>query len=178
MHQRGIEVDDSADWAARIYALEARIAEAEAHQAITNLKSKYGMLADARYSRGGVKSLPELEALAERVASLFTEDGVWDGGSELGVCVGRDAIRERFERPTLKYSWHFFVKPDIRVEGFVAQGTWDVLALCTTRADQAMWMVGVEHDEYACVDGEWLHTRMKLDAKLMVPHAKGWAEQR
>ncbi len=38
-----------------------------------------------------------------------------------------------------------------------------------------MWMVGVEHDEYALVDGRWLHTRMQLDAKLMAPHDRGWA---
>lgn len=163
------------DWKRRIEALEARLASVEAHQAITNLKAEYGALADARYTRRGPKAQSDIDALADRLADLFTEDAVWDGGGELGRCQGRDAIRARFRAPTLQYSWHFFVKPDLRIEGARAEGTWDVLALCTTREGRAMWMVGVEHDEYARVEGRWLHRHMQLDAKLMVPYEAGWA---
>jgi hypothetical protein len=159
----------------RIEALEARLAQVEAHQAILNLKSEYGALADARYTRKGPKPQAEIDVVAGRLANLFTEDAVWEGGGELGRCQGREAIRERLRSPTLHYSWHFFVKPEIRIEAARASGSWDVLALCTTRQGRAMWMVGVEHDEYACVDGRWLHTRMQLDAKLMAPHDRGWA---
>jgi len=35
----------------------------------------------------------------------------------------------------------------VRVEGERATGTWDVLAMITTKEGRAMWMVGVEHDE-------------------------------
>jgi len=162
----------------RIDALEARLADVEAHQAITNLKSRYASLMDARYTRQGPKSQAEIDAIAEQVAELFVEDAVWEGGGELGRCVGRDAIRERFRKPTLDWAWHFFVKPAIQVEGARAVASWDVLALCTTREGRAMWMVGVEHDEYARVEGRWLHTRMQLDAKLMAPHERGWAPSR
>jgi len=163
------------EMAARIEALEAKLARVEGHQAITNLKSEYGALADARYTRKGPKPQTEVDELAVRLADLFTEDAVWDAGGGLGRCEGREAIRERFARPTLQYAWHFFVKPDLRIEGAKARGVWDVFALCTTVEARAMWMVGVEHDEYACVDGRWLHRRMQLDAKLMAPYDGGWS---
>lgn len=159
----------------RIAALETRLARAEAHAEILALKSRYGSLADARYSRKGPRSQPEIDAVAEQLAALFTEDAVWEGGGALGRCEGRIAIRERFREPTLQYAWHFFVKPEIHVDGDRAHATWDVLAIITTQESRAMWMVGVEHDEYALVAGRWLHTRMQLESQLMAPHDRGWA---
>ncbi len=159
----------------RIAALETRLARAEGHAEILALKSRYGALADARYSRKGPRSQAEIDAVADQLAALFTEDAVWEGGGALGRCEGRAAIRDRFREPTLQYAWHFFVKPEIRVDGDRANGTWDVLAIMTTKEGRAMWMVGVEHDEYARVAGRWLHTRMQLESQLMAPHDRGWA---
>lgn len=159
----------------RIAALEARVARVEAHAEILALKSRYGALADARYSRKGPRPQAEIDAVADQLGALFTDDAVWEGGGALGRCEGRAAIRERFREPTLQYAWHFFVKPEIRVDGDRATGTWDVLALITTREGRAMWMIGVEHDEYARVGGRWLHTRMQLESQLMAPHDRGWA---
>ncbi len=166
------------DAEAKFAELEARLSEVEAHRAILDLKSLYGTLADARYTRKGRKSSVEIEEVADRLADLFTEDAVWEGGGSLGRCEGKHAIRERFRAPTLHYSWHFFVKPEIRVEGDRAMGTWDVLAMITTLEGRALWMVGVEHDEYARVGDRWLHTRMQLDSKLMAPYDRGWAPSR
>ena len=163
---------------ARLAALEARVARAEGVAEILALKSRYGALADARYSRKGPRPQAEIDDCADALAALFTEDAVWVGGGALGECVGRDAIRARFRAPTLHYAWHFFVKPEIRVEGDLATGTWDVLAMITTPEGRAMWMVGVEHDAYARVDGRWLHTRMQLESQLMAPHDRGWAAPR
>jgi hypothetical protein len=160
---------------ARLAALERRVEAAEAHAAILDLKSRYGALADARYARTGPLSPAEIDPLAEQLAALFTEDAVWEGGGRLGTARGRSAIRERFREPTLHYAWHFFVKPEIRVEGDRASGRWDVLALITTLERRALWMVGVEHDDYVRVDGRWLHARMRLDSKLMAPYERGWA---
>lgn len=159
----------------RLAALEARVARSEAHAEILALKSRYGALADARYSRKGPRSQGEIDVVADQLAALFTVDAVWEGGGALGRCEGRAAIRARFREPTLHYAWHFFVKPEIRVDGERAKGTWDVLAMVTTQAGRAMWMVGVEHDEYAFEDGRWLHTRMQLDSQLMAPYDRGWA---
>ena len=164
----------------RIDALEARLRAAEDVQAIHRLKARYAQLVDARYRpRGaGIVDRPELEAAARAIAETFTEDGIWDGGAGLGLCKGRDAILQRMCEPTLSFSWHFFLKPHIEVEGDRAHGSWDILSPCTTGEGRAMWMAGVEHDEYARVDGEWLHTHMKLDVVFMAPHDKGWAKRR
>lgn len=164
-----------ADWATRLAELETRVERNEAHAAILDLKSRYGALADARYTRKGPRPQSEIDEVAGRLAALFTEDAVWEGGGALGRCEGRSAIRERFRKPTLHYSWHFFVKPEIHVEGDLARGTWDVLAMITTLEGRAMWMVGVEQDEYARVGGVWLHTRMQLESQLMAPYDRGWA---
>jgi len=163
-----------ADVSARLEALEARVHELEGHAAILDLKSRYGALADARYTRQGPKSRADLEAIADELVSLFTDDAVWEGGGPLGTATGHDALRERFRAPTLQYSWHFFVKPDIRVEGDRATGTWDVLAMMTTTEGRAMWMVGVEHDEYRLEGGRWLHSKMHLESQLMAPYDRGW----
>ena len=158
-----------------VRALEARLARVEAEQEIQRLKARYGALVDARYDREGPKSRAELEPLARQIAELFTRDAVWDGGAGLGLCRGRAAIRERFLEPTLRFSWHYFVKPRIEVEGERARGSWDLLAPCTTRDGVASWLAGVEEDEYERVEGRWLHSSMKLRVVFFAPHERGWA---
>ena len=159
----------------RILELEARLTAVEDVQAIQNLKSRYGQLADARYERDGVVPAAKLERIADELTALFSEDAVWDGGAGLGVCRGRDAIRHRFLEPTLKFTWHYFVKPQIQVDGNRAHGTWDVLAHCTTRDDRAMWMSGFEDDEYVKQEGVWLHQSMKLSVTFIAAYEQGWA---
>jgi hypothetical protein len=157
-----------------VRALEARLARLEAEEEIRRLKARYGALVDARYGREGPRPRAELEPLATGIAELFTEDALWDGGPALGVCRGRDAIRERFLEPTLRFSWHYFVKPCIEVCGETARGTWDLLAPCTAPDGSASWMAGVEDDEYRRVDGVWLHASMRLRVVFRAPHAGGF----
>lgn len=161
----------------RIAALEARLAAVESVQAIERLKSRYGRLADSRYGPDGVVPRERLERVAGELAALFHEDAVWDGGPGLGVCRGREAIRQRFLEPTLSFSWHYFVKPHIEVQGDRAHGTWDILAPCTSRDGRALWMSGFEEDEYVCQGGIWLHASMKLELVFLAPHDRGWAKR-
>jgi hypothetical protein len=162
----------------RLQSLESRIQVVEDIAAIQKLKARYGELTDQRYAGGRVKDQAELESLAAQIAELFTPNALWDGGSALGICRGRSQIYERFLKPTLNFSWHYFVKPQIQVEGDRATGRWDILAPCTTRDDEPCWMAGVEDDAYARVDGEWLHSAMKLRVVFMAPYARGWAERK
>lgn len=164
-----------ADLATRVAALERRVAELEAAEAIRNLKARYATLVDGRYRRsGGVVARAELETLATQIAELFTEDAVWDGGGGLGIRRGRAAIRERFLDPTLLFSRHYFVKPEIRVEGDTAEARWDLLAPCTTADGRPHWMAGIEDDRYRREDGRWLHASMKLGVVFLAPHDRGW----
>jgi hypothetical protein len=143
----------------RIEQLEARLDAAESVQQICDLKARYGAVTDRRYTGDGVAPADELEAIAHEVAGMFTRDGIWDGGEQLGRCEGRDAIYQRFLQPTLHFAWHFFVKPRIEVRGNEAEGTWDVFAPCTG------------------ADGRWLHSYMKLDMVFMAPYDRSWSRR-
>ncbi len=162
---------------ATVRALESRLRAVEDVEAIQRLKARYGALTDERYGPDGPKPPDELARIAGEIAALFSEDAVWDAGGKLGVARGRDAIRERLAVPTLKFSWHFFVKPELQVDGDRASGTWDILAPCTLPDGRPFWMSGVEHDEYARIDGRWLHTRMKLRVVFFSPYDEGWARR-
>ncbi len=161
--------------AAEVAALRARVERAEAALAIQELKARYAQLVDERYARGAVAAPEVVAARADAIAALFTEDGVWDGGPQLGVSRGRAEIAARMRAPTLRFSWHFFVKPRIEVLApDRATARWDILSPCTSADGAPSWMVGFEDDEYARVGGAWLHARMKLTAVFMAPHATGW----
>jgi len=129
---------------------------------------------DARYSRGAQVPAEKLAPIAREISELFTEDGVWDGGRALGVAHGRAEIAARMSEPTLLFSWHYFLKPQIQVEGDRARARWDILSPCTTKDGRPHWMAGFEDDEYRKVDGRWLHSGMKLTVVFLSPHATGW----
>jgi hypothetical protein len=156
--------------------LAERVRALEDAEAIRRLKARYAELVDARYAKGAPKPDDQLAPLADGIAALFTEDAVWEGGA-LGTCTGRDAIRARMATPTLHFSRHYFVNPDIHVDGDRARGRWELLAPCTSNDDQPMWMAGVEEDLYERVDGIWLHARMQLQVHFFAPHQRGWARR-
>jgi len=159
----------------RLESLEARLRGVEDVQAIHRLKARYAQLVDSRTPHRKVLQQDEINAAARAVAALFTEDGVWDGGKALGIARGREEIYERLRNPSVLFAWHFFVKPEIQVEGDEARGSWDILSPCTVGEGRAMWMVGVEHDTYRRVSGNWLHASMQLETVFMAPYARGWA---
>ncbi len=162
----------------RVLQLEGRLRVLEDIEASRRLKARYAELVDARYADGAPKQGAELARLAGKIAALFTEDAIWNGGGALGVCRGREQITQRFLKPTLRFSWHYFVKPQIEVTGDRARARWDILAPCTTSDDRPHWMAGVEDDEYARVDGAWLHSSMELRVIFMAPHDRGWVKKR
>jgi hypothetical protein len=159
---------------AEVKDLRARVEAAEAVHAIQNLKARYAQLVDERYVRGKVAPEERVTAVAEEIAALFSEDGVWDGGPALGVSRGRAEIAARMRAPTLLFSWHFFLKPRIHVDGDRARARWDILSPCTTKDAKPSWMVGFEDDEYRREGGIWLHARMKLTTVFLSPHETGW----
>jgi hypothetical protein len=169
---------DVAELERRVEVLERRLRAVEDAEAIRELKARYAELVDARYTRDGPRPAAELAPIADRIAALFSEDAVWDGGAGLGVCRGRAAIRQRFLEPTLQFSWHYFVKPRIEVDGDAARGRWDILSPCTSREGRALWMAGVEDDEYVREGGVWLHRSMRLEVVFMAPYERGWAKPR
>ena len=156
--------------------LRRRLERAEAVLAIHALKARYGALVDERFARGSVIDPEALAQVAQRIAELFTEDAVWDGGPGLGAVTGRDAIARRLSEPTLVFSRHFFFNPRVEVEatGDRARGRWDLLSPCRRPDGSSWWMCGYEDDEYTCVSGSWLHCSMRLTTVFMEPVGRGW----
>lgn len=159
-----------ADAGVDVAALLARVERLEAAEAIRRLKARYAELVDARYEGGGPLPPERLAPIADEIAALFTEDAVWEAGGRLGTCRGRDEIRARMAEPTLFGSRHYFVNPVIEVDGARARARWELLAPCTLRDGRAAWMAGAEDDEYARLDGRWLHTSMRLTPHFLLPH--------
>jgi hypothetical protein len=159
---------------AELAPLLARVRALEDAEAIRRLKARYAELVDARYAKGGPRPPEELARIAGEIAALFTEDAVWDGGAGLGLCSGREAIRARMAEPTLLFSRHYFVNPQIDLAGDFARVRWELLAPCTLRDGRPAWMAGAEDDEYTRSDGVWLHQRMALSVHFFAPHERGW----
>jgi hypothetical protein len=162
--------------AAEVADLQRRLATSEGVLAIQKLKGRYAELVDQRFSAGAVIDADALAAVASSVAALFTTDGVWDGGPGLGTVTGRPAIAARLRQPTLVFSRHFFLNPRIEVDDQTARGRWDLLSPCRRADGGSYWMAGYEDDEYACVDGVWLHRSMKLTTVFMTPVGEGWTK--
>jgi hypothetical protein len=164
------------DLAAEISSLTRRMVAAESVLAVQALKARYGALVDQRFAAGAVVDADALAGVADRIAALFTVDGVWDGGPGLGTVRGRDAIATRLRQTTLVFSRHFFLNPRISVDesGVTATATWDLLSPCRRADGSSFWMCGFEDDEYANVDGTWLHRSMKLTTVFMTPTGEGW----
>ena len=171
-------MSDKQDLERRIERLEGRLRAAEDVLAIQRLKTRYAQLVDARTPRQGPLPQGEIDAIARRIAALFSEEGVWDGGEALGVGRGREEIFQILRYPGLRFTWHYFMKPDIEVDGDRAQGSWDILSPCTSKEGRALWMAGVEHDEYVREGERWLHAHMRLEVVFMASHEKGWVPRR
>ena len=167
-------MDTNEELSARIDALLLRVDASESIQAIHALKARYAGVVDARFSHGQVVADDRLAELAREASSLFTEDGVWDGGPGLGIARGRAEIAARLAEPTLVFSRHFFVNPRIMVEGDRATGRWDLLCPCTRPDGESLWMSGHEDDTYARVDGVWQHDSMTLTTVFVAPAGGGW----
>ena len=104
--------------------LEERVDRLESIEAIKRLKAVYCMYCDAKYD-------------AEGICSLFTEDGVWDGGPSFGRYEGHDQIRKFFEGISgdIVFAAHLVLNPIITVEGNKAHGRWWLHMPCTAIND-------------------------------------------
>lgn len=163
---------------ATLEELEKRIQVLEDLEAIKKLKARYAQLCDDKYHAGVVKGKEDLELIANEIAKLFTEDAVWDGGKEFGICKGRKEIYEHFRQAGLKFAVHYFVMPHITVEGNKARGRWYLWQAATMRDDTPVWQAAFEDDEYVKINGRWLQNYMKLTILFLTPYDQGWVKRR
>ena len=107
---------------ARLERIERRLQVLEDREAIRNLKVRYAALCDNQYD-------------AEGIASLFTEDAVWESPA-LGRFEGREAIRNFFRGASSIFSFaiHYSLNGHIEIEGDQARARWYLFMPCTVAA--------------------------------------------
>lgn len=157
----------------RLEQIEARLERIESERAVSRLMYRY------------VHACDELKD-ADRVASFFTEDAVWEGQghfAEFGATEGRDAIREMFvDNPTmLPFTAHFLANPDIEISGGgnEAFGRWHTLEAATLKdRSTQVWMAAWYENDFVRTDGQWLISHLRYRDRFVCPYEDGWAKVR
>jgi len=152
---------------ARLDLIERRLQALEDAEAIRNLKARYAALCDDQYDADGI-------------ASLFTEDAVWESPA-LGRFEGREAIRGFFRKASGIFSFaiHYSLNGHIEVDGDQARARWYLFMPGTVAADkQAVWRAGIDHETYARVDDVWMFRHKRSEPLMSVPFETGWANTR
>lgn len=120
---------------------------------------------------------------ADRIASFFAEDAVWEGQGrfgEFGSTIGREAIREMFvDNPTmLPFTAHFLTNPDLGLspDGDRAWGRWHVLEAATLRNGMPVWMAAWYDNDFVRHEGRWLISHLRYRDRFVCPYDEGWAK--
>jgi ketosteroid isomerase-like protein len=148
--------------------LRALLNELRDIEAIKRLKARYCHLVDA--------------GRWDELAECFTEDAVCDYGF-FGRYEGRDQIVNKFFRELVSsassFNAHMVHNPIIDVKGDTATGAWYLTAQTTIQpANQAVWVMGIYHDEFRRVAGQWKLSSLKFEFKYYTPYEDGWAKTR
>ena len=153
---------DVADLAATVQ----RLADLEAIRA---LKMRYTRFCDDGYDPEGI-------------ASLFVEDGVWDGQALFGRCQGHEAIKAHFREAPGRVPWalHNAVCPEIEIasDGMSARGTWYLWQPCQRQrrggVEQA-YLAGTYADTYTRTPAGWRFATVLVDARWLEAPPPGTA---
>ncbi|MCS6925596.1 MAG: nuclear transport factor 2 family protein [Candidatus Binatia bacterium] len=148
--------------------LARRVQTLEDIEAIKKLKARYCAYCDDGYDADGI-------------ASLFTPDGVWDGGP-FGKYEGQEAIRTFFRGASqiFPFALHYVTNPLIEVEGQHATGRWYLLQPATLAEGEqrkAVWLAARYEEEYVKVHGEWKFKRLTVSPAFLTPFDQGWVKK-
>ena len=138
-----------------IAELEKRITRLEDIEAIKQLKARYCDICDDTHN-------------PDRIASVFTEDGIWEGG-DFGQAKGHQAIQKLFSgfREQFSFSQHNIVNPIINVDGERATGSWYILGPWTfTEDNKEIWMTAKYDDDYVKINGEWKYQHLRAVVRM------------
>lgn len=150
--------------------LKNRLETLEAVEAIKKLKARYCQRADERDAEG--------------FANLFTEDGVFEGGTFgrgqgwAGVATFLRGVQQQ----SLPFALHYVMNPIIEVRGDTATGRWYLLEPCTMVTEgsqtQAVWGTARYEEEYVKVNGEWKFKKVHLMPVFWSPFDQGWVKKK
>lgn len=161
--------------------LEERLRRVEDYEAIRQLKAFYALSADSKYTDDHRrKPQAEIDAITRRqVDTVFTEDGIWDGGGQFGEIRGREAIYNHLRTGRWSFSMHYFVNPHIELDGDTARATWMLWQPCTLEeGDRSMLMSATTEDEYVRTATGWQMSRYTFKLRFLTPHDEAWSLNR
>jgi SnoaL-like domain len=166
--------------------LEQRLRRLEDAEEIRQLKALYGGYWDAGWSGA--------HSNGEKLAELFTEDGVWDGSPLSPVLNGRSEIRDYCEwlgryvsydefgerRELESVSLHMACNPVITVEGDTASATFiGLLASPHPDIRRAVWCAGRYIDDLVRTPEGWKFQRVNFEYAFFTPFdGPGWVAER
>lgn len=162
-------------------SIEDRLRRLEDHEAIRSLKAFYAKCADSKYTDDHRrKPQAEIDAITRRqVDTVFTEDAIWDGGSQFGEIRGRDAIYAHLRAGRWSFSMHYFLNPHIELDGDKAHATWMLWQPCTFEdGDRAMLMSATTEDDYVRTRAGWRLKRYRFVLKFLTPFDEPWSASR
>ena len=149
---------------------EQRLKRLEDIDAIQKLKARYCNYCDGGWDR------PTHDY--DGIASLFTENGLWDASPLGGPAEGREAIRELFRGfQASPFAVHYISNPIIEVDGDTATGNWHLLLAITLGDDrQATWVMGNYNDEFVRTPEGWRFKALRFTPAAMTPYELGWGK--
>jgi uncharacterized protein (TIGR02246 family) len=147
-------------------SLEARVRRVEAIEEIRALKARYCEACDDDHN-------------GERVAALFTPDGVWGNAGGTVNARGHAEIRAFFDSVRnagiMRRSAHMVTNPIIEVDGDRATGRWRLVMLYTGAAEdgrpQYHRIIGFYEDAYVRVGGRWWFETLRVTVEESGPYA-------
>lgn len=160
--------------------LVERIRRLEDCEAIRQLKAFYARCADDKYTDDHRRKPPEeFRRISILQASVFTEDGVWDGGPQFGIKSGRQAIAEHLANVPWSFAMHYFLSPSITLDGDRAHADWMLWQTCTfAESNLAVFMAATTSDDYVRTAEGWKMSRMGFKLKFITPFDQPWSVNR
>lgn len=134
---------------------------------IKQLKHRYCAYCDDNYNPDGL-------------ASLFTDDGIWDGGV-FGRAETATGIRAFFADVSNQVSFanHYVTNPIIDIDGDEASGRWDLWQpMVMSENSSALWLVAKYREQYVRRNDAWKFRVIEVDVKALTPYEEGFAKQR
>lgn len=169
----------------RIQKLEQRVNKLEAEADIRRIQARYMMLCDTPCPV--YPPISDHERI-ELIVELYTEDAVWEGVGEyytgqFGRAVGKDAIREHFNRfyaedqePQLLLNAHYLTSEQIDVDGEEATGAWIHMQPWLFSDGTGLIRSSRLNNAFRKEGTEWLITRTRTENVFVAPLPNKFAE--
>jgi len=146
---------------------EERLQRLEDIEEIKQLKARYCHLADRGFEAAGHDD--------EGLASLFADDGIWEGSR--GPSQGHAEITGAC-RKFLPFGFHLAINPRIQVDGDTARGTWWGLIPSTNADGEGIWTAGFYENTFVRTAEGWRFKHLFFRAAFKANYEGGWAAAR